>query len=64
VENDLSKSDLKFGDESISINNRIASKVLNVHESLNKKNKKKFEKMINEDLVSFKKAINFVVKAR
>lgn len=64
VENDLSKSDLKFGDESISINNRIANKVLNVHESLNKKNKKKFEKMINENLVSFKKAINFVVKAR
>jgi len=55
---------VNFGDSSILINNRIGKKILNIHEALNKANKKKFEKMLNEDVVSFKKAINFVVKAR
>lgn len=54
---------LNVGDSSITINNRIARKVINVYESLNKTNKKKLEKMLNEDANSFRKAINFIIKA-
>lgn len=64
VENNLKEDKVSFGDKSIFINNRTAKKIIQVHESLNKTNKKKFEQMINENAVSFRKAINFVVKAR
>ena len=64
VSNDLQETSLSFGDKSVSINNRTGKKILQIHESLNKTNKRKLEKMLNEDIGSFKKAINFVVKVR
>lgn len=64
VENDLSKDTVAFGDNRISINNRTAKKIIGIHESLNRTNQRKFEKMLNESAVSFRKAINFVVKVR
>jgi len=64
VESESKNTTVHFGDSSILINNRTGKKILDIHESLNKTNKKKFEKMLNEDIISFKKAINFVVKVR
>jgi hypothetical protein len=62
VENDIPSHQLQIGEETISINKSIAKKLVNLHESLNKQNKKKLERMLNEDIVSFRKAINFVLK--
>lgn len=64
VQNDLKEDTVAFGDNRISINNRTAKKIIGIHESLNKTNQRKFEKMLNENAVSFRKAINFVVKVR
>lgn len=64
VSNNLEEASVSFGDKSISINNRTANKIVQIHESLNKTNQKKFEKMLNESAATFRKAINFVVKVR
>lgn len=64
VDNDLKEDTVAFGDNRISINNRTAKKIIGIHESLNRTNQRKFEKMLNESAVSFRKAINFVVKVR
>ena len=61
-ENKDMESELVFEDSSVTVNNRIAKKIMNLHESLNKRNKKKVEKMINEDVTSFRKVINFAVR--
>lgn len=55
-------TELIFGDNSISINRNIANKILNVYESLNKKNKKKVERMLNENFDSFKEVLNFSIR--
>lgn len=62
VENNIPSSVLKIGEETISINKSIAKKIIKLHESLNKSNKKKLEKMLNENILSFRKAINFAIK--
>jgi hypothetical protein len=56
------ESELVYEDSSITVNNRIAKKIMNLHESLNKRNKRKVEKMINEDITSLRKVINFAVR--
>ena len=61
-ENKDMESELVYEDSSVTVNNRIAKKIMNLHESLNKRNKKKVEKMINEDVTSFRKVINFAVR--
>lgn len=53
---------LSFAENTVTINNRIAKKIMNVYESLNKDNKAKVRNMINEDVVSFKKVLNFAVR--
>lgn len=63
VEHNISSHVIHINETSITINNRVAKKVVNVYESLNRQNKKKIEKMLNEDALSFKKAINFAIKA-
>ena len=63
VEHNISSHVIHINETSITINNRVAKKVVNVYESLNIQNKKKIEKMLNEDALSFKKAINFAIKA-
>jgi len=61
-ENKDLQEDLLFEETSITVNNRVAKKIMNLHESLNKENKRKVEKMINEDVSSLKKVINFAVR--
>lgn len=63
VENNIKSHDISFDDKPITVSNRIAKKLVHVHESLNSKNKKKLESMLNEDATSFKKAINFAIRS-
>lgn len=62
VEHNISSHVIHINETPITINNRVAKKVVNVYESLNRQNKKKVEKMLNEDATSFKKIINFSVR--
>ena len=63
VEQNIPSHTIYISETPITINKRVAKKVMTVYESLNRQNKKKIEKMLNEDAVSFKKAINFAIKA-
>lgn len=62
VENNVSDYTLQIDEETISINKSVAKKIVKLHESLNRTNQKKLEKMLNEDIVSFRKVINFALK--
>ena len=53
---------LNIGENSITINNTIAQKIVSVHESQNKDNKKQMENMLSESVESFKKIVNFAVR--
>lgn len=57
------KIEIPFDGDTVSINNRIAKKVLSIHETLNKTNKKNMENMLNESISSFRKVINFAIRA-
>lgn len=62
VNENLTSLPIVYGENEITINNRVAKKIMNIHESLNKENKRKVEKMINEDVNSLKKIINFAIR--
>jgi hypothetical protein len=62
VENNIKFHELQFGDRTVPLNNSVAKKVLKIYESVNKTNKKKIEKMLNEDVTSFRKVINFAIR--
>lgn len=64
VENNINSYEMTFegNDSTINLNNRVAKKVLQVYETLNTKNQKKFSKMLNENATTFKQAINFVIR--
>lgn len=62
VDQNISKHTLQIDEETISINKSVAKKIVKLHESLNRTNQKKLEKMLNEDIVSFRKIINFALK--
>jgi hypothetical protein len=47
---------------SITLNNSMAKRILEVYDSVNTKNKKIVESMLNEDLESFKKLLNFSIR--
>jgi hypothetical protein len=54
---------LNIGENTIKINNTIATKIVNVHETLNEDNQKKMRDMLNEgDVSSFKKILDFAVR--
>lgn len=62
IHENVNSQAITIGEETISINKSIAKKIVKLHESLNKTNKKKLEKMLNENILSFRKAINFALK--
>jgi Domain of unknown function (DUF6321) len=55
--------DLSINGRTVTLNNSMAKKIVRVYESVNTKNKKIVESMLNEDLDSFKKLLNFSIKA-
>lgn len=48
-----------FEDGEVTVTPKIANKIYNIYESVNKENKKKIEKAISESAESFRKIINF-----
>ena len=59
----IDNMDLSINGRTITLNNSMAKKIVRVYESVNAKNKKIVENMLNEDLDSFKKLLNFSIKA-
>lgn len=62
AQNKEASGTIVFGEKTISINNRIAKRIMNLYESLNVENKKKTRAMLNESAESFKKIVNFAVR--
>jgi hypothetical protein len=58
----IETKDLYINGRSITLNNSMAKRILEVYDSVNTKNKKIVEGMLNEDLESFKKLINFSIR--
>lgn len=58
----IETKDLFINGRSITLNNSMAKRILEVYDSVNTKNKKIVEGMLNEDLESFKKLINFSIR--
>jgi len=54
---------MSINGRTVTLNNSMAKKIIRVYESVNTKNKKIVESMLNEDLDSFKKLLNFSIKA-
>ena len=53
---------LTINERQVDINIGMAKRILEVYDSVNTKNKKIVESMLNEDLESFKKLLNFSIK--
>jgi hypothetical protein len=53
---------ININESNVMINSTIANKIVNVYESLNNKNKVKFERLLNESSESFKKVVNFSLR--
>jgi hypothetical protein len=62
VESETPLIDISFGDNPITINNTVAKKIVSLHESVNKTNKKKMEKMLDESASSFNKVLTFALR--
>jgi hypothetical protein len=54
--------DLSINGRSVTLNTSMAKRILEVYDSVNTKNKKIVESMLNEDLESFKKLLNFSIR--
>lgn len=63
IESDNTLHDLVINGRSITLNSSMAKRIVEVYDSVNSKNKKIVENMLNEDLESFKKLLNFSIKA-
>ena len=61
VEQNMANDTVKFGKTELVVNKRMAKKIINLYESLNNTNKKKLKTMLNENVSSFKKAVNFAI---
>ena len=54
--------ELNINGKTVTLNNTMAKRILEVYDSVNTKNKKIVEGMLNEDLESFKKLLNFSIR--
>lgn len=62
IDEDVKFFELPINGKLITLNNNMAKRIVEVYDSVNVKNKKIVEGMLNEDLESFKKLLNFSVK--
>lgn len=63
IKEDVEECVLAFKDgNKYNVTSTVANKIVNVYEAMNKKNKKKMEKMLNESVESFNKVMNFAVR--
>lgn len=62
IESGKSLHEMNINGIFITLNNSMAKRILEVYDSVNTKNKKIVESMLNEDLESFKKLLNFSIR--
>ena len=62
VKEGVENMDLSINGRSVTLNTSMAKRILEVYDSVNTKNKKIVEGMLNEDLESFKKLLNFSIR--
>lgn len=62
VANNIEEKTISINEQEVNINNNVAKKILFVYESINTKNKKKMEKMLNESATSFSKVLTFALR--
>lgn len=62
ISENIAHIDMNINGKSITLNNNMAKRIVEVYDSVNTKNKKIVESMLNEDLESFKKLLNFSIR--
>lgn len=62
VKEGTDSKDLQINGRTVTLNTSMAKRILEVYDSVNTKNKKIVEGMLNEDLESFKKLLNFSIR--
>jgi hypothetical protein len=62
VNENIAEKTIGFGEKEITINNTVAKKIVSVHESMNRQNRKTMENMLNESVDSFNKVITFATR--
>ena len=62
VESEDKLHEMTINGRTVTLNNSMAKRILEVYDSVNIKNKKIVEGMLNEDLESFKKLLNFSIR--
>jgi hypothetical protein len=62
VNENIMEKTIMFGKEEITINNTVAKKIMSVHESMNRQNRKTMENMLNESADSFNKVVTFATR--
>jgi len=62
IKEGIDSIDLDINGRQVTLNTSMAKRILEVYDSVNIKNKKIVENMLNEDLESFKKLLNFSIK--
>lgn len=63
IKEGIEYKDIMINGRPITLNTSMAKRIFEVYDSVNTKNKKIVEGMLNEDLESFKKLLNFSIKA-
>jgi hypothetical protein len=63
VNEGVGNMNLEINGRTVTLNNGMAKRILEVYDSVNSKNKKIVENMLNEDLESFKRLLTFSIKA-
>jgi hypothetical protein len=62
INENIVEKNIRFGEREITINNTVAKKIMSVHESMNRQNKKTMENALNESIDSFNKVVTFATR--
>lgn len=62
VNENIETKDIYINGKQITLNNSMAKRILEVYDGVNVKNKRIVESMLNEDMDSFKKLLNFSIR--
>ena len=62
VKEGVDTMDISINGREVTLNTSMAKRILEVYDSVNTKNKKIVENMLNEDMESFKKLLNFSIR--
>ena len=62
IKEDMDNMELSINGRQVTLNTSMAKRILEVYDSVNTRNKKIVEGMLNEDLESFKRLLNFSIR--